>query len=76
MKFGSQGKKLSIDAFRISLDSLSKSNRRVQLVDTLPWSDFERLYKSFNNCKRGSGNKPACVIISELLIKHKMNQFS
>ena len=35
MKFSSQGKQLSIDGFRFSLDSLSKSNRWVQLGDTL-----------------------------------------
>lgn len=74
MKFSSQGKQLSIDAFRSSLDSLSKSNRWVQLGDTLPWSDIERLYNHrLNNGKRGAGNKPARMIIGALLIKHKMN---
>lgn len=74
MKFSSQGNQLSIDAFRSSLDSLSKSNRWVQLGDTLPWSDIERLYNHrLNNGKRGAGNKPARMIIGALLIKHKMN---
>ena len=74
MKFSSQGKQLSIDTFRSSLDGLSKSNRWVQLGDTLPWSDIERLYNHrLNNGKRGAGNKPARMIIGALLIKHKMN---
>lgn len=74
MKFSSQGKQLSIDAFRSSLSGLSKSNRWVQLGDTLPWSDIERLYNvRLNNGKRGAGNKPARMIIGALLIKHKMN---
>lgn len=74
MKFSSQGKQLSIDAFRSSLSGLSKSNRWVQLGDTLPWSDIERLYNDrLNNGKRGAGNKPARMIIGALLIKHKMN---
>lgn len=74
MKFSSQGKQLIIDAFRSSLDSLSKSNRWVQLGDTLPWPDIERLYNHrLNNGKRGAGNKPARMIIGALLIKHKMN---
>lgn len=74
MKFSSQGKQLSIDTFRSSLASLSKSNRWVQLGDTLPWSDIERLYNHrLNNGKRGAGNKPARMIIGAVLIKHKMN---
>lgn len=71
IKFSSQGKQLSIDAFRSSLDSLSKFNRWVQLGDTLPWSDIERLYNDrLNNGKRAAGNKPARMIFRALLIKH------
>lgn len=74
MKYSSQGKQLSIDIFRSSLDGLSKSNRWVQLGDTLPWDEIERLYnRRLNNGKRGAGNKPARMIIGSLLIKHKMN---
>jgi hypothetical protein len=73
MKYSSQGKQLSIDAFRSSLDDLPKSNRWVQLGDTLPWDEIERLYNHrLNNGKRGAGNKPARMIIGTLLIKHKM----
>ncbi len=74
MKYISQGTQLSIDLFRSSLDGLSKSNRWVELGDTLPWDDIERLYnRRLNNGKRGAGNKPARMIIGALLIKHKMN---
>lgn len=67
MKFSSQGKQLSTDAFRSSLDSLSKSNRWVQLGDTLPWSDIERLYNHrLNNGMCGAGNKPTRMIIGAL----------
>ena len=74
MKYISQGTQLSIDLFRSSLDGLSKSNRWVELGDTLPWDEIERLYnRRLNNGKRGAGNKPARMIIGSLLIKHKMN---
>lgn len=74
MKYSSQGKQLSIDQFRSSLEGLSKSNRWVQLGDTLPWDEIELLYNHrLHNGKRGAGNKPARMIIGALLIKHKMN---
>lgn len=69
MKYSLQGKQLSIDAFRFSLEVLTNSNCWVQLGDTLPWSAIEHLY----NGKHGAGNKPAHMIIGVLLIKHKMN---
>lgn len=71
IKFSSQGKQFSIGTFR---SSLSKSNRWIQLGDTLPRSDIERLYNHrLNNGKRDAGNKPARMIIGAFLIKHKMN---
>lgn len=74
IKFASQGKLFSIDAFHSSLDSLFKSNRWVQLGGTLPWVDIERLYNDhLNNGKRSAGNKPAHMIIGTLLIEHKLN---
>ncbi len=74
MNFSSQGKQLQIDVFRSSLDGLNKSNRLVELGDTLPWDEIEQLYnKRLNNGKRGTGNKPARMIIGALVIKHKMN---
>ncbi|MDD2436198.1 MAG: transposase [Massilibacteroides sp.] len=74
MKYKSQGMRLSIDAFKSSLEGLNKANRWVKLGDTLPWSEIERLYAvQLNNGKRGAGNKPARMIIGALIIKHKMN---
>ena len=74
MNFSSQGKQLQIDVFRSSLDGWNKSNRWVELGDTLPWDEIEQLYNErLNNGKRGAGNKPARMIIGALVIKHKMN---
>lgn len=73
MNYSSQGKQLFIDDFKSSLEGLNKSNRWVQLGDTLPWDEIEKLYnKRLNNGKRGAGNKPARMIIGALVIKHKM----
>ena len=74
MIYSSQVKQLCIDDFKSSLEGLNKSNRWVQLGDTLPWNEIEKLYnKRLNNGKRGAGNKPARMIIGALVIKHKMN---
>lgn len=74
MNFSSQGKQLCIDDFKSSLEGLNKSNRWIELGDTLPWAEIEKLYnKRLNNGKRGAGNKPARMIIGALVIKHKMN---
>lgn len=74
MNFSSQGKQLCIDDFRSSLEGLNKSNRWVELGDTLPWDEIEKLYnKRLNNGKRGAGNKSARMIVGALVIKHKMN---
>ncbi|MHC1689231.1 MAG: hypothetical protein AB9833_00145 [Bacteroidales bacterium] len=56
------------------MDQLPKHSRWVQLGDNLPWEKIELIYNSrLNNVNRGAGNKPARMIIGELLIKHKMN---
>ena len=74
MKYKSQGSQLTIDAFRSSLDGLSKSNRWVQLGDSIPWYEVERLYNlKLNNKRTGAGNKPARLVVGALIIKHKMN---
>ena len=44
MKYTSQAKQLTIDDFKSSLEGLSKSNRWVQLGDSLPWAKIEKLY--------------------------------
>lgn len=74
MKYRSQGHQLTLDAFRSSLSSLSKSNRWVLLGDTLPWGEIEKIYNSkLNNSLTGAGNKPARMVVGALIIKHKMN---
>ena len=74
MRYISQGKQLSIEAFRSSLDTLSKSNRWVQLGDNLPWEEIEKVYNSkLNNRRKGAANKPARMVVGALIIKHKLN---
>lgn len=74
MKFSSQIRQLTIDAFRSSLSGLDKQNRWVIWGDMLPWDKIEALYnQSLHNGKRGAGNKPARMIIGALIIKNKLN---
>ena len=74
MKYHSQGKQLTLDAFRSSLSSLPKSNRWVLMGDTLPWGEIEKSYNAkLNNSFTGAGNKPARMVVGALIIKHKMN---
>ena len=74
MKYSSQGKQLTIDDFRSSLEGLSKSNRWVRLGNLLPWDEIEKVYNSrLNNRRTGAGNKPARMVVGALIIKHKMN---
>lgn len=73
MKYTSQAKQLTIDDFKSSLEGLSKSNRWVQLGDSLPWAKIEKLYNSrLNNSKKGAGNKPARMIIGAIIIQRKL----
>lgn len=74
MKYTSQNKQLTFDLFRSSFDELDKTNRWVMLGDLLPWAEIEKRYNSkLNNKDKGAGNKPARLIISALIIKHKLN---
>lgn len=74
MKYKSQGKQLTFEAFRSSLDNLPKSNRWVRMGDELPWDEIERYYNSrLNNRYMGAGNKPARMVVGALIVKHKMN---
>lgn len=69
-----KGKRVSLDTFHSSPDSLSKSNRRIELRDTLPWSEIECLYNNrLNNGKHGAGNEYNHMLIGFMLIKRKMN---
>lgn len=74
MKYKSQGKQLTFEAFRSSLDTLPKSNRWVRMGDELPWDEIERYYNSrLNNRYMEAGNKPARMVVGALIVKHKMN---
>lgn len=73
MKYQSQGKQLTIDDFRSSLEHLPKSNRWIRMGDELPWGEIEKIYNSkLNNVNTGAGNKPARLVVGALIIKHKM----
>lgn len=74
MKYYSQGKQLSLDLYRSSLDELDKSNRWVKLGDLMPWGELEKAYNSkLDNKSKGAGNKPARMVIGALIVKHKLN---
>lgn len=74
MKYYSQGKQLSLDLCRSSLDGLGKSNRWVRLGDLMPWAELEKAYNSkLGNKSKGAGNKPARMVIGALIVKHKLN---
>lgn len=74
MKYKSQGKQLTFEAFRSSLDNLPKSNRWIRMGDELPWDEIERYYNSrLNNRYMGAGNKPARMVVGALIVKHKLN---
>lgn len=50
---------------------LSKSNRWVKLADHLPWDRIEKEYnKRLRNSHNSAGNKPARMVVGELIVKH------
>ena len=67
-------KQLDLGLLRSSLDELDKTNRWVALGDLLSWTELEKEYNSrLDNQKKGAGNKPARMILGEMIIKHKLN---
>ena len=57
-----------------SLERLPKTNRWVQLGDTLPWAEYEKVYnKRLRNDHVGAGNRPGRMVIAALIIKHKLS---
>ncbi len=72
MKYHSQGKQLTLDAFRSSLDNLPKNNRWVRLGDRLPWDKIEKAYNANLKNKNSGGNKPARIVVGALIIKYKL----
>jgi hypothetical protein len=74
MKISTSNGQLTFDEIKGSLKNLPKTNRWVQLGDSLPWDEYEKFYlKHLNNDKKGAANKPARLIIGALIVKHKLN---
>ncbi len=72
MKYHSQGKQLTLETFRSSLESLPKNNRWVKIGDRLPWDKIEKIYNARLKNKKSGGNKPARVVIGALIVKYKL----
>lgn len=73
MKIVSLNGQLTFDEMKGSLERLPKSNRWVQMGDTLPWVEYERVYnKRLKNDKVGASNRPGRMVIGAMIIKHKL----
>ena len=65
---------MTFDEMKGSLERLPKSNRWVQMGDTLPWREYENVYnKRLKNDRVGASNRPGRMVIAALIIKHKLN---
>lgn len=65
---------MTFDEMKGSLERLPKTNRWVQMGDTLPWTEYEKVYnKRLKNEKVGASNRPGRMVIAALIIKHKLN---
>lgn len=74
MKIVSLKGQMTFDEMKGSLERLPKTNRWVQLGDTLPWAEYEKVYnKRLRNDHVGAGNRPGRMVIAALIIKHKLN---
>ena len=64
---------LTFDEMKGSLERLPKTNRWVQMGDSLPWSEYEKVYnKRLKNDTVGACNRPGRMAIAALIIKHKL----
>lgn len=74
MKIVSLKGQMTFDEMKGSLERLPKTNRWVQLGDTLPWAEYEKVYnKRLRNDHVGAGNRPGRMVIAALIIKHKLS---
>lgn len=74
MKIVSFNGQMTFDEMKGSLEHLPKSIRWVQMDDTLPWAEYERVYNLYlGNDKVGASNRPRRMVIAALIIKHKLN---
>ena len=57
-----------------SLERLPKTNRWVQMGDTLPWAEYEKVYnRRLKNDSVGASNRPGRMVIAALIIKHRLS---
>ena len=74
MKIVSLKGQMTFDEMKGSLERLPKTNQWVQLGDTLPWAEYEKVYnKRLRNDHVGAGNRPGRMVIAALIIKHKLS---
>lgn len=74
MKIVSLNGQMTFDEMKGSLERLPKTNRWVQMGDTLPWREYEKVYnRRLKNDTVGASNRPGRMVIAALIIKHKLN---
>ena len=74
MKYYSQYRNHDLPELQESLSGLSKLNRWVKLADNLPWDRIEKKYnKHLKNSHCGASNKPARMVVGDLIVKHVEN---
>lgn len=74
MKIVSLNGQMTFDEMKGSLERLPKTNRWVQMGDALPWGEYEKVYNErLKNDKVGASNRPGCMVIAALIIKHKLS---
>ena len=60
---------LTFDKMKGSFDRLSMTNRWVQMGDSLPWTEYEKVYnKRLMNGTVGASNRPGRMVIAALII--------
>lgn len=73
MKVTSLHGQMTFDEMKGSLERLPKTNRWVQMGDTLPWTEYEKVYnKHLKNDTVGASNRPGRMAIAALIIKHRL----
>lgn len=73
MKITSLHGQMTFDEMKGSLERLPKTNRWVRMGDTLPWTEYEKVYnKRLRNETVGASNRPGRMVIAALIIKHKL----
>lgn len=72
MKIVSLNGQMTFDGMKDTLERLPKTNRWVRMGNTLPWTEFEKVYnKCLKNDNVGAANRPGRMVIAALIIKRK-----